>query len=120
MKFLLDMNVPRSLGQRLENVGHKSRHVGDVGMFQANDSEIINVAQANNEAIITHDLDFGDLLAFSGASSPSIIILRLRNTEPTNLFEKILTSWPEIEQPLQKGALVIINDQKVRIRELPI
>lgn len=120
MKFLLDMNLPRSLGRKLHAMSHEARHVGDLGMAEADDIEIVQEARENQEVIITHDLDYGDLLAFSGEASPSVIILRLRNTQLDNLFAKILAAWPNIEQPLQNGALIVISNQKIRIRELPI
>jgi len=120
VKFLLDMNLPRSLGRKLQAINHEARHVGDLGMAEADDIEIVQEARENQEVIITHDLDFGDLLAFSGESSPSIIIFRLRNTQLENLFAKILIAWPNIEQPLQNGALIVIGEQNIRVRELPI
>jgi len=88
VKFLLDMNLPRSLGQKLKTIHHQTRHVGGLGMAEADDIEIVHEARENQEVIITHDLDYGDLLAFSGESSPSVIIFRLRNTQLENLFAK--------------------------------
>ncbi len=37
MKFLLNMNVPRELGERLGAAGHAYRHAGDIGLAQASD-----------------------------------------------------------------------------------
>ncbi|MCS6937273.1 MAG: DUF5615 family PIN-like protein [Candidatus Bipolaricaulota bacterium] len=79
MKFLLNMNVPRALGQSLVSAGHEYRHVGDIGTAQASDVAIMEEAKANHEVIVTHDLDYGHLLAFSSAPSPSVIIFSLRN-----------------------------------------
>lgn len=73
-----------------------------------------------SETIITHDLDYGQLLAFSGESNPSVIILRLRNTHPDNLLRRIVGIWHEIELPLSNGAVVILEDGAMRIRKLPI
>ena len=55
-------------------MGHSSRHVGDMGKTEALDREIIAEAQRSKEVIITHDLDYGRLLAFSRESTPSVII----------------------------------------------
>jgi predicted nuclease of predicted toxin-antitoxin system len=57
MKFLLDMNVPRSLAALLMSRGHSCRHVGDMGMSRANDEAILQEARAHQEVVITHDLD---------------------------------------------------------------
>jgi predicted nuclease of predicted toxin-antitoxin system len=120
MKFLLNMNVPRELGRRLIAEGHECRHVGDIGMATADDMTIVEEARRNQETIVTHDLDYGHLLAFSGESTPSVIILRLRNTHSDNLFARIIGTWSEIEQPLREGAIVALEDAAFRIRRLPM
>jgi predicted nuclease of predicted toxin-antitoxin system len=120
MRFLLNMNVPRELGRRLIAEGHKCRHVGDIGMAHSSDEEIIVEAKANKEIIVTHDLDYGHLLAFSGEPTPSVIIFRLRNTNVNNLFVRLVNSWPQAEKTLIEGAIVVLEDASVRIRSLPI
>lgn len=120
MKFLLNMNIPRKIGIQLTDEGHIYRHAGDIGMAQANDSEIVEEARRNKEVIITHDLDYGRLLAFSNTSTPSVIILRLRNTHPDNLISRIIGIWNQIENSLSEGAIVVIEDSTLRIRKLPV
>ena len=120
MRFLLDMNVPRKVGRLLTAAGHECRHVGDVGMSRASDTEIVHEARGRNEVIVTHDLDYGHLLAFSGDAAPSVITFRLRNTRPCRLAARVVDSWPEIERPLVEGAIVILEDVAVRIRSLPM
>lgn len=89
-------------------------------MACATDAAIMQAAQMNDEVIITHDLDYGNLLAFSGEAAPSVIIYRVRNTHPENLFARIVKIWAEIEKPLLDGAIVVIEDAALRIRPLPI
>ncbi len=120
MRFLLNMNVPRELGRRLGAEGHECRYTGDIGMARASDMAIMEEARANKEVIVTHDLDYGHLLAFSGESTPSVIIFRLRNTHPDNLFARIVGTWHEVEKPLLEGAIVVLEDTVLRIRKLPI
>lgn len=120
MRFLLNMNVPRSLMYRLTSEGHQCRHVGDIGMDRAEDMAIVREAKVRGEVIVTHDLDYGHLLAFSGEKVPSVIIFRLRNTHPNNLSKRLLEVWPEIEGALTEGAIVVIEDAVFRIRGLPI
>ena len=120
MKFLLDMNVPRELGRRLAKEGHSWRHVADVGFARASDETIVEEARPKGEVIVTHDLDYGRLLAFSGARDPSVIIFRVRNTSARNLHDRIVRGWLEIETPLNEGAVVTIEDAALRIRMLPI
>ena len=120
MKFLLDMNLRREFRQLLQQEGHSCRHVGDIRMARASDTSIIEEAHKNQEVIITFDLDFGHLLAFSGEASPSVIIFRTRNTELSAMLARIVNSWPEITDALSNGAIVTIEDYSIRIRRLPI
>ena len=120
MNYLLNMNVPRSLGEKLEDEGHQCRHVGDIGLGQADDVEIVAEARDKQSVIITHDLDYGDLLAFSGATSPSVIIFRVRNAHPQHLFDRLQQNWRDIDQALKDGSIVLIEDSAIRIRRLPV
>jgi len=120
LKFLLNMNLPRLLGRLLEAAGHTWRHVADVGLYKAADQEILAVAKASQEVVITHDLDYGQLLAFSGDTWPSVIIVRQRNIHPRALFETITRNWEGLRPALEAGAVVIIEEGALRIRSLPI
>ena len=120
MKFLLNMNVPRKLGRLMEADGHKCRHVGEIAMERASDQSILAEAKQSGECVLTHDLDYGRLMAFSGESSPSVVIFRLRQTDADILFRQITSNWPEISEPLQLGAVVLLEEAATRIRGLPL
>jgi len=120
MKFLLNMNLPRRLIHSLELSGHGARHVGDIGLASSSDETIVEEAERNHEVILTHDLDYGHILAFSGRSHPSVVIFRFRNSHPDYLLKKLYDKWPEIQKPLTEGAIVVLEDFALRIRTLPI
>jgi len=98
MRFLINMNVPRNLVTLLKAYNHSSRHVGDISMARAEDNAIIEEAKKNKEIIITHDLDYGHLLALSGESAPSVIIIRIRNMQMEYVLEKILEALSKVEK----------------------
>ncbi len=120
MKWLLNMNIPRRLKILLESVGHQCRHAGDIGLERASDLTILQEAAKADEVILTHDLDYGRLLAFSGADRPSVVIVRLSQPHPDAIFKQMMVVWETIEQPLMDGAIVVLEDATVRIRLLPI
>ncbi len=120
MNFLLDMNLPRQLGRLLQQDGHRWRHVGDIGLHEADDIDIVAEARSQREVILTHDLDYGGLLAFSGDSSPSVVIVRLRQPQAEAISAQLRDSWSELEPALAAGAIVVLEDGVVRIRRLPI
>lgn len=120
MKFLLNMNVPRTLGQLLQARGHVCRHVADIGMGRASDAAIVEEARRSDEVILTHDLDYGHLLAVSGEARPSVIIFRMGNVRTERLSQRIAEVEALIAAPLSQGAIVVIQDEGVRIRPLPL
>ncbi len=120
MKFLLNMNLPRELGRRLAEHGHTYRHGRDIGLARGTDVQMVETARQSQETILTHDLDYGHLLAFSGRAEPSVVIYRLRNSHVNQMYSRIMGVWSEIEEPLREGAIVVIEDVAVRIRRLPI
>ncbi len=120
MKFLINMNLPRELGRRLSDIGHDCRHVGDVGLSDASDETIVEAARKAGETILTHDLDYGHLLAFSGESSPSVVIFRLRNISVGSLASALSRACDVIREPLESGAIAVIGDSILRVRRLPV
>ncbi|MBI4703706.1 MAG: DUF5615 family PIN-like protein [Deltaproteobacteria bacterium] len=120
MNLLLDMNLSRDLGIRLEQHGHRCRHVAAIGMARAGDAEIMAEAVRSGEVVLTHDVDYGRLLAFSGAVRPSVVVFRLRALSHADLAVRLLRAWPEVAEPLQRGAVVVIEEGGIRIRLLPI
>jgi predicted nuclease of predicted toxin-antitoxin system len=120
IKFLIDMNLPRTLAVLLTENGHHCRHVGDIGLSQATDEVIVEEARLNGEVILTHDMDYGKILAFSGKSSPSVIIFRYQTKEPESFLRRILNDLPQIQSSLERGAIVVVERKITRIRLLPI
>jgi predicted nuclease of predicted toxin-antitoxin system len=120
VKFLLNMNIPPALGPMLAAQGHPCRHARDVGLARASDSAILAEARANAECVITHDLDYGQLLAFSGDSAPSVITFRLRRVDTPLMFKRLIAEWRDIEQAVVAGAVVTIEEAARRSRLLPI
>jgi predicted nuclease of predicted toxin-antitoxin system len=72
------------------------------------------------EVIVTHDLDFGYILASSGSIRPSVVILRQRNVHPQKLYHSITTTAESWASAVAEGAIVILEDGALRIRPLPI
>ena len=120
IRFLIDMNLPRTLAVLLTQNGYRCRHVGDIGLSQATDEEIVEEARLNGEVILTHDMDYGKILAFSGESSPSVIIFRYQTKEPESFLKRILNDLPQIQSGLERGAIVVVERKITRIRLLPI
>ncbi len=94
--------------------------VSEVLPATASDSEILEFARREERVIVTQDLDFSTLLALGGYNQPSLITLRLLVSDPDTVNQKLIEVLPRIEQELEEGCAVTIEDTAVRIRRLPI
>ena len=87
---------------------------------RASDQTIVEAAVANSELVVTHDLDFGTILAFSGRAKPSVIIFRVQPLSAEHMHERLLRHWSGIAPALEQGAIVTVEGRSIRIRTLPI
>jgi len=66
MRFLADMGVAHRVVQWLLSEGHDAVHLRDEGLQRLPNGAIFEKATAERRAILTFDLDFGEVLALSG------------------------------------------------------
>jgi predicted nuclease of predicted toxin-antitoxin system len=120
MKFLADMGISPKTVSFLRDLGHEAVHLQQEGLGRLSDSEILEKARRDRSIILTHDLDFGDLLAASSTQLPSVIIFRLRDMRPerVNLYlQNVITQHATV---LDHGAIATVAEGGVRIRRLPL
>ena len=116
MRFLLNMNVSREVGKTLKEMGGDFIHARDADLATADDRVVIHFARQQGRVIVTHDLDYGDLLMLSGEQPVSVIIFRLRRSSAPLMCRRLREAWEEIRDALSEGAIVVIEDASVRIR----
>ncbi len=119
MKFLVVMSVSPKTVEFLKKIGYEAVRVSDLGMAKSKDQEIFEYAIENDMILITTDLDFGNILAYTKSKKPSTIIFRLKNPSPEIVNQMLSLTLPRIE-PLKKGVIIVIEERRIRIRELPI
>jgi predicted nuclease of predicted toxin-antitoxin system len=77
-------------------------------------------AKQNKYVIFTHDLDFGTALALTKAEEPSVIQVRTQDVSVSHLNGMILSTLSSYTNLLEKGALLVIDEDKRRVRILPV
>lgn len=120
MKLLADMNVSRRVVEKLREEGLDVARVSEVMSVRATDAEILIEAERRGAIILSHDQDFSTLLASSGARSPSLVNLRVSDVDVQRLTQLILGVLQSAGDELASGAVVTVDDARVRIRRLPI
>jgi predicted nuclease of predicted toxin-antitoxin system len=120
MKILIDMNLSPSWEKYLVEAGFDCIHWSNVGKGSEPDLFLFEYAKKNNYLILTHDLDFGAILAHSGEDGPSVVQIRSNNITPEFYGKKLVSAIKQAEIFLQEGALVVIDEGRSRIRVLPL
>lgn len=120
MKFLLDMGISPEAGDFLRGLGYEATHLHDEGLERLPDPSILVKAREQGYVLLTHDLDFPELVAASRASLPSVVVFRLHDMKPDSVnfhLQKVLEqAGPELE----RGAIASVTDGLIRVRALPI
>lgn len=120
MKFLLDMNLSPRWIDLLRQAGFESAHWSTVGPMDAPDSQVMDFARTNDYVVLTHDLDFGAILAASHATKPSVVQVRANDVRPETIGDKVVVALRAQSAHLQRGALVTIDINRTRVRILPL
>jgi predicted nuclease of predicted toxin-antitoxin system len=120
MRFLIDMNLsPRWCGI-LQAEGWDTVHWSQVGLASAPDHELMQWAVGDQRVVLTHDLDFGAMLAATKATGPSVVQVRTQDVRPDCLAPLLIPILRLFESELEAGVLLIVDEAKSRVRVLPL
>lgn len=121
MRLLIDQNLSPLLAQALAEADHDAVHVRDLGLSSASDTEVLAAARGDDRILISADTDFGGLLADAGASLPSVILIRrLQGRRAAEQAALLLDHVDHLQDDLVQGCIVAIDEDRIRIRPLPI
>ncbi len=120
MKILVDMNLSPEWVSVLEQAGHRALHWSTIGSLNAPDREVLLWAKANGFVLFTHDLDFGAILAATEAEGPSVIQIRTQDVSPDHAKNTLFNIIDKFTEDLLEGALVSVDEEKSRVRLLPL
>lgn len=121
MRFLVDQNRSPRLADLLRAGGHDAVHTLELGLEAADDEELLQLAIREQRIIVSGDTDFGTLLAATNDQAPSVILFRGRHHRTADQQAKlILTYLANLAADLEAGAVIVVTDDRIRIRRLPI
>ena len=120
MNLLLDMNLSPDWLPMLRQRGWEACHWSSIGKYNAPDTELMAWARGNSHVVMTQDLDFPQLLFISGATGPSVVLLRMKDEFDPAARARVMDALAAGEKALMDGALLIVSADNARLRLLPV
>lgn len=120
MKLLIDMNLSPLWVDFLGAAGIEAAHWASVGARDAPDTEIMAYAAAEHSIVLTHDLDFGAILAATNGARPSVVQFRASDLSPDTIGRHLIDALRRMEAELEQGAMLTIEPGRARMRLLPL
>ena len=113
------MGVAPRIVQQLRDLGHDAIHLREQGLQRLPDPEVFRKAVTEQRVLLTFDLDFGEILAQSTGKTVSVILFRLQNTRTLTVWRRLQDTLAAASADLASGAVVVVEDGRIRVRIVP-
>ena len=120
MKIIVDMNLSPEWVDVLTSAGWQAAHWSALGAGNAADRTIMDYARASGSVVLTHDLDFGMILAVTHGQKPSVVQIRSDDVSPEVIGQRVTSALTQLTLELANGALISIDTKQTRVRILPL
>ena len=110
---------PRWVGL-LTEAGIEAAHWSSLGPANAPAPEIMAFAKANGYVVLTHDLDFGAILAATQGDKPSVVQIRAGDVSPGAIGGPVINALRQMITELDAGVLLTVDPNRTRLRVLPL
>ena len=116
--FLIDASLPRSTGDVIRAHGHSATDVRDIGLATASDQDIGDYARQNQFAVVSGDLDFGNVLAFPPADYYGLVTIRPPDGATVAVILALVEQFLNDADVMTNlvGRLVIVTPGRIRCR----
>ena len=94
-------------------------HLREEGLQRLPNGGIFEKAIDESRIVVTFDLDFGEIVALSQGRKAGVVLFRLRNTRTSFVIQRLADVILECADALARGAIVIIEETRHRVREFP-
>ena len=120
MKLLIDECLRADLASALRSAGFDAVHVTEIGLAGSTDAALMETARSEGRTVVSADTDFGELLARTHQTDPSVILFRRHPHDTASMLRSLTAAIAAIETDLHDGAIAVIGRERLRIRRLPI
>ena len=114
------MSLSPGLAVWLKQQGHDAVHVSGLGLSQASDSEILELARREKRVILTADLDYPRLLALGQSAAPGLVLFRGGNYSEQEAIDRLKRALATIPDDQFLESVIVIEKGRIRQRRLPL
>ncbi len=117
MRFKIDETLPVEVVELLTSSGHDAVSVVDQGLGGADDPNVAKICNSGNRCLVTLDTDFSEIRTYPPGSHPGIIVFRLAQQDKQSILAVTSRLLVTLELRALDGALWIVDEQRIRVRE---
>lgn len=118
---MIDNALSYRVAELLRERRFDAMHVRELGMAHESDEIILRRAAQEDRVVISRDADFSGLLAQGRLAWPSFVHLRIPGLHaPDRQVELMIDVLDQVHADLETGAVVTIQEGRIRVRALPI
>ena len=116
MRFKVDENLHEDVAAALRAEGHDAHTVYDEGLRGHSDRDIGDICRREQRAVVTLDLDFGNIRDYPPEEYPGLIVLRVANQGRPHILWVLSQIFNLLRHQPLAGHLWIVSENGVRIR----
>lgn len=95
-------------------------HVGELGLAEAEDADIVELARQREAVVVTLDADFHTIRAVSAARGPSAIRLRLQGLGGSQVASIVISLLDRFADEIRRGCLITVKAKRTTCHMLPV
>lgn len=117
MRFKVDENLPVDVALELRRNGHDAHTVDDEGMGGAADHRLAGILKRERRALVTLDVDFGNLKRYPPSEFSGLIVLRLRDQSKPSVLEAVRRVLSHLEREPLERLLWSVDETSIRFHD---
>lgn len=117
MIFKVDENLPEEAAELLLAAGHEADTVRQEGFSGVDDPFLGVLLQQEARALVTFDLEFGDIRKYPPQDYHGLIVLRSKQQDKWTLLSLVRKFIPQLATEPLSGNLWIVEADRIRIWE---
>lgn len=116
MRFLVDENVPSSIGHFLRQTGHDTLIIRESHLRGSSDAALWELAVLEQRVVVTHDRDF-PLQGMRGVPA-GVILIRPHDNRPASILALFEAFWSAVREDDVLNHVVSVQPGRYRSRSL--